>query len=960
MKKSTIKILLLLAVTTVLRAQSPNFRSCGLEDAFPKARVELMYEDRNSIMWFGSTQGLFLYDGLDFIQYLKADTNSQHVRAIYQDRKNTLWVGYEDGSIYSLQGKQLKPWQPEEGTPKVPIIGFAEDSSGRLWIATYGEGVYYSEGKRLYNFNTDDGLSVDDIYVMAMDASGRAWLGSDAGISICSVKDGKKRVENLTREDGLPDEIVREILPDASGDMWIGTFDEGVCLYKTRERRFEFPFGKWQNGVINKLELFKGKELWIGTDGNGLWRYSLQDKHLQQINGQRSLEHSKIYDLHRDREGNIWVVSNSEGIIYANRQFEFLATDVKDIQAVVVDAKNRLWMGTPSGLFYKNLNESNAKPLAFLPKTALNVISLYLDANGRIWVGTFGNGVLCFDPDTGHQRRFTEKDGLTNDNVLSIAGVNGHVWLATLGGVSELENTASILDGRPVSIKNYRKKDGLSTDYIYKVLIDSKKRTWFATDGQGISMLENGKITNYSAISEGKKSNGTEGLKAIYSITEDHEGNLWLSTASDGVYKFDGSKFSHLSMKEGINELAITSLATDAKGRVIVVHQSGVDVLTPGTGHLIYYDEELGLGEIEPHLNSVCTDQNGNIWMGVKTGLIRYTPLNEELAIDPRTRLESVSVSLRPIDFQTVTQFNYGENNFTFNYIGLWYTDPASVRYRYKLEGFNNDWIESKDRQANFPQLPPGKYTFKVTSTENDAWRDETVVAWSFEIAPPIWRRWWFVLGCALLIGGLFLGYVRWRDARRERVFRYEKEKVESELAVIKAQIDPHFLFNSFNTLIAIIEEDPPSAVEYVEQLSDFYRSVLQLRDKELIPLEQEADLVEHYGYLLKKRYGDNFSLNLSLHDKQGYVIPLCLQLLVENAVKHNVISKQKPLRVDITLESSGCVSVVNNLQPKVHPEASTKFGLDSLQRRYEMLSGKLVKVEKTETQFRVCVPVIA
>ncbi len=963
MKKKTAQILFLLAFAPFLRAQSPSFKLCSIEDAYPNAKVELMYEDRNSVIWFGSTQGLFLYDGLDFIPFLKSDTSSQHVRAIYQDKKMTLWVGYEDGTVYQLVGQKLQLWMPEEGLPKMPITGFAEDPEGRLWMSTYGEGVYYSEAGRLYNFNTDDGLLGDDIYVMAQDGLGRIWLGSDGGISICSVKAGKKRVENLTREDGLPDEIVREILADPNGDMWIGTFDEGICRYKTKERRFDFPLKNWMSGTVNCLALFKEKELWIGTEGNGLWRFGLQDGSLRQLTNGRNFEKSKIYDLHRDIEGNIWTVSNTEGISFANRQFEFAQLDFQEIQAVLADRDDQLWIGTPDGLFSKDLKQGeNAQFQQHFKGLALNVISLHEDGFGRIWVGTFGSGVLCFDPKNNKLRRITEADGLANNNVLSIAGANGKVWLATLGGATEITAASNLLDGRPLEVRNYHEKDGLSTDFIYKVLIDSKNRTWFATDGQGISLLENGKISNFSTLghsSSTSKKSPDRGLKAVYSMTEDHDGNLWLSTATDGIFKFDGQGFSHLAMKEGLRDLAITSLVTDAKGQVVIVHQSGVDLLTPSTQHLIYYDKELGLSEIEPHLNATCTDRWGNIWIGVKNGIIKYTPLNEVLEIDPRTRLQSVSVSLLPIDYQSVAKFSHNDNDITFNFIGVWYTDPTSVKYRYKLDGYNADWIPTKDRQANFSQLPPGKYKFMVTSTENDAWLDEKVVSWSFEIMPPIWQRWWFILTCLLMVGGLFYAYLKWRDKRQQRVYLMEKEKVENELAVIKSQINPHFLFNSFNTLIGVIEEDPALAVEYVEQLSDFYRSMLQLRDKEVITLKEEAALVAHYGYLLKKRYGENFNLNVNLNGQKGFIIPLTLQILVENAVKHNVISKLKPLTVNITVEQEDCISVENNLQPKVQPEASTKFGLASLERRYELLGGKAVKVEKTDKHFRVCIPII-
>ncbi len=187
-----------------------------------------------------------------------------------------------------------------------------------------------------------------------------------------------------------------------------------------------------------------------------------------------------------------------------------------------------------------------------------------------------------------------------------------------------------------------------------------------------------------------------------------------------------------------------------------------------------------------------------------------------------------------------------------------------------------------------------------------------------------------------------------------------EIEKAESELAALKAQINPHFLFNSFNTLIAVIEDDPKAAVEYVEKMSDFYRFMMQLRDKETITIEEEVDLVKNFGYLLQKRYGENFQLEVQLTGlEKGRVIPLTLQILVENAVKHNVISKLKPLKVAIRKEAPGYLTVENNLQPKVHPEKSTGFGLTSLRHRYEMLTGKQVKVEETPTSFKVSIPLV-
>lgn len=185
---------------------------------------------------------------------------------------------------------------------------------------------------------------------------------------------------------------------------------------------------------------------------------------------------------------------------------------------------------------------------------------------------------------------------------------------------------------------------------------------------------------------------------------------------------------------------------------------------------------------------------------------------------------------------------------------------------------------------------------------------------------------------------------------------------IESQLSALKAQINPHFLFNSFNTLITIIDENamkPEVAIEYVEKLSDFYRSILQYREQETISLEEEWELVQNYVYLLEKRYGNNIRMHFDVPPKDTYILPMTLQILVENAVKHNVISEKYPLDLFISIDDDQYISVTNSMQPKSRPEPSTQFGLHSIIRRYQLMTDQKVIVENDNTTFKVRIPFI-
>ena len=244
-------------------------------------------------------------------------------------------------------------------------------------------------------------------------------------------------------------------------------------------------------------------------------------------------------------------------------------------------------------------------------------------------------------------------------------------------------------------------------------------------------------------------------------------------------------------------------------------------------------------------------------------------------------------------------------------------------------------------------------------STENDFFSNEPIASYDFRILPPFWLRWWFLLLMAILALGLFRWYQKTRDLRLQRVNLLKKERAESQLEAIKAQINPHFLFNSFNTLIAVIEEDQELAIEYVENLSDFYRSILQYRDRERIPIQEELEIIRKYGFLIKKRYGENFNMDISLDGEAIYIAPFTLQVLIENAIKHNVISNDKPLRIKIYQEGSDFVVVKNNLQQKKVKPKSTAFGLESIAKRYELMVDRPIGVEITATEFIVRIPII-
>jgi len=187
-----------------------------------------------------------------------------------------------------------------------------------------------------------------------------------------------------------------------------------------------------------------------------------------------------------------------------------------------------------------------------------------------------------------------------------------------------------------------------------------------------------------------------------------------------------------------------------------------------------------------------------------------------------------------------------------------------------------------------------------------------------------------------------------------------KRESLQAQLNALKTQVNPHFLFNNLNTLSSVIPENPQQAIDFVQQLSKVYRHILEVKDEKSIPLKDELEVLKAYAFLLKTRFCNSLDINIDVADEKmrKKIVPLSLQLLMENAIKHNIVSSEKPLTIDV-YAVNGTLVVSNNLQKKNQVFESTGIGLDNIRNRYKLLSDKIVEVTETSNSFTVSIPLI-
>ena len=953
-----LSLLLAFAVNPV-KAQFAYFTNSPAKDFFKDISVTHLFESEFGFIWLGTDQGIYRYDGLSYKPYLLENDSlerSRSVSTIYEDANQLIWIGFEDGQIYhpTYEGG-LEPWMGnQEITINKPVTNIYKRGQ-ETWIATYGQGLYIQTPDSLYLINTDNGLLADDIYEMVLDSQGTAYLATDRGINIIKLEEQAIELESVTADDGLPGYVIRTLLPDQSGGFWAGTYDNGVFYWNPEQQSIRTPFENWEYGIVNSLELFEDQELWIGTERKGLIQYDLKTQSAYNYTEINDLGVGRIFDLHKDKEGNLWVLSNALSVIKSNRKFEFLekeSTTIRNIQAIFSDHDNQLWVGTQEGVYQVSQENGRVQYQRELPQIESNILSLYEDPYHNLWIGTFGEGIYIYNLDNGAIRQLGTTDGLVDGSVLSIDGYDNKIYVGTLAGVTQFTINENVIREPDIPYNQYNADDKLNAAFIYKVFVDSKGNVWLGTDSEGINRIQNDRLTYFSGSDQVR-------FNSVYSITEDLQGNIWFTTLNEGIFRYDGQEFERFGTEEGLRNLNISSLITDRQGNILILHPSGIDIMNPQTGQIIYFGEEVGIKSLEPNLNVVCRDRTGDIWIGGQKQILKYLSQKETFRVVPQTTLDQVDVSGSILDFTAKNDFPYNQNSFLFKFKGLWFTDPESVQYRYRLEGLDQDWIYTRDQEVNYINLRPGKYAFQVGSTANNTFSQEPASTYSFTIRKPFWERTWFILSAIAFLAWATWYSLRVREKRVMRESRLRKEKIESQFEALKSQINPHFLFNSFNTLVAIIEENPDQAVSYVERLSDFYRSILQYREKAVIPIAEEINVVQNYYYLLKERFGKNLNLHIDVQEKEAFVPPLSLQMLVENAIKHNIVSAQKPLDIYITQGEKGVLSVRNTMQPKRVRPKSTAFGLSSIVARFALLSDKKVIVNQNKKEFSVILPLI-
>jgi PAS domain S-box-containing protein len=752
------------------------------DDGLPQNGVSAIAQTPDGYLWFATAEGLARFDGARFTTFFPRRT----VSTLLVSRDGSLWISV-NGGLSRYKDNRMTHYSTQDGLRKSGISSMSEGPDGSIWMATRLGMNRYHQGK-FSTFSVTDGSAKSWIETTCVTRDGALWFGMNGG--------GLKRLYRGTvtayaTSDGLASDTVLSLHEDRHGALWIGTSDGLSRMHGGTITGMPMPGG---NRRVYAIEDDRDGNLWIGTDAGGLSRFS--NGTFTSFGADHRLSNGSVLSLLEDREGSLWVgtmatgvsqlrpakfvtVGRSEGlkseVVWTVRESAdgslLMGTDlgfsrwkdgamteltVRDglsssvVRSLMEDRAGGIWLGTNEGLNrYKQGKVTVYRTADGLPENQVTVMTE--DRQGSIWIGTRGGGLVRYRD--GIFKTWRVADGLPGDVIRSIdEDRDGTLWLGTNNGLSVMKNGA---------FTNYTTRDGLSSDSIRSTYHDRQGTHWIGTYGGGLNRIRDGRITPISV---------NAGLpdEVVFAIVEDRRGYLWM-TCNRGIYRVslrDLNDFADGRIKR-IRSMFFN--ATD--GMKSAECNGGVPGAWAGSDGRLYFATVKGVAVIDPNHIGFNT-WAPKVW-------------TEEVLLDGKsTNVSGKHLVVGP-----------GRHSLEIHYTALSFLSPARVRFRYRLRGFSDAWVEAGNRRTAFyTNLPPGNYTFEVMGSNNDGVWSKGGNPLQLQFRAAFFQTWWFRISCGagLLLAGLAAFRVRLslhRESERRLVSRVAEQTAELSAGKAAAEV---------------------------------------------------------------------------------------------------------------------------------------------------------------------------
>jgi ligand-binding sensor domain-containing protein/signal transduction histidine kinase len=976
------------AISRLVRGEQPViFHSWQREQGLPQNSVRAMAQTSDGYLWLGNDDGVVRFDGVRFVSFgLREGLNSGPVETLFGDSAGALWIGTAGGGLTCWNGEKFTTYTMRDGLPADSITALAEDNDGRLWVGTQAGLAIWRDGRQspLSEAGEFKGKAITTLF---KDRAGTMWLGA-AGAGIFQFQGGRF----VPLKDAAVEGLLQDphcLLVDRKGRVWIGVVNDLVlCRDGAQWQPFRIPSHQ-SKLYINALAEGPDGTVWAGSASEGLFQF--KDGNIQSINASSGLSDNLIESLLVDREGGLWV--GTHGGLNRLHPRNLLAFGQKEglgygaVQSMAEIAPGTIWAGKASdGLYVWEGGNFRRLAAAGLSLAGPQVNSLLTAKDGSCWVAG-ARGLLHFtDPESAeHQAALfagVHATALAEDREgeLWVGTREGEVWRRPKGTWMGQTNQWQT---HPITVIG-QDRDGFM---------------WIGSEGGGLDRFQRDQHSHFD-----KQSGLLSDL--IRTLYLDEQGVVWIGTAGGGLSRWREGHIFTFTTREGLPDNTVSQILEDHDGRlwlgssrgIICVSKNELEDLAAGKIPAVY---PLVYGRTEGMLSEECTGGFSPAGLKAKSGLLWFPTLQGVVVVDPRPLMAETAppaVMLEevlldgvpdpqfrvPAPFlggrpagdgsqraeSAILQIPPGRHRLEFRYTGVSFDSPERVRFRYRLDSLDSDWLEAgRRRSALYNYVPPGHYAFRVAACNADGAWAETGVVLALTVLPHFWQVWWVRLLAALGILIFVAGAVRMVEKRKsqQRLKRLEQEKsLERERTRI-AQ-DLHDEMGAKLCRISYLSEharrSPELSSDLLRQIgsiSDSSREVLSSLDEIVWAINPQNDMLEHVvSYLghYAEEYFQETGIECELDmPAQSPAYPLSSQLrhhlllavheAFTNVLKHSSATRARISVVcqDSTLEvivsDNGCGFVPSALGAKsVDTNAALGNGLRNMRQRLTEIGG--------------------
>jgi hypothetical protein len=843
-------------------------------------------------------------------------------------------VGTDAGAA-RFDGNSFRIFSTPDGLTDNTVFDLSEDHRGRVWLRTMSGKIFYYWNDSIYALPCNSILEASSRHSLHnsihIDKGDTLWVATPlkpniikiappytpekitvidscyCGLYVYSTPDNGYVFNNsgCCKTGNYPRNITFRSRsgsssiehPDVKQQVkWASPFDTylrlhngdnlytyGSCLIRSDNEKIKMK-AEQDNRVITVYEDDENN-IWVGLFKGGVNFYAGGDLSKEPV---VYLPGMSITGITRDKEKSYWFSTLTEGIVSIPSQ-AFISYSLPKVKTIA-PVNGVLWLGTSDGTVAKLITHPVIGNIEIFPSLELTYINTIIGQN---------DGSIMVSGKSFTEIRNGKTVGLRHYNITALTPCrDGGAW----GG-----NYLELL-----KIENMQHKVILPLMFRVDALFEDEQGVLWVGGPNGLSYVSGKKLIAMDTVH-------TVFRNRIIDIKQYGNG-LVMGTRGGGVIIYTKDTVMNITHREGLSSDVCRSVHTDHNGNIWVGTNNGISRIRPGKNYafeITNINAEQGL--LSNDVSQVSGDDK-YIYIASSKGVTIFDPaMYRPNTTPPPVYILSVVVNGKQRVFPPGTSLNYEENYITFSFTGLTFKNPGKVRYKYILEGADKDWSITSARQAPYTTLPPGDYTFKVIAINEDGYESSAPASISFTISTPLWKTWWFMAIAALLTIGVIVlvFYMRYRrlKAREEEKAILNRKMGSLELKAVRAQMNPHFIFNSLNSIQRfVIDNDAYQAQKYLARFARLIRNVLDSSGEELLPLHKELQTLQLYIELESLRFRDKFTYTIQVNeniDTDSVFIPsMFIQPYIENAIWHGLMHKEGGCHLQVTFAEENGVLI--------------------------------------------------